>query len=123
MHYTLLFQRREITFLQEQLKSVQEERDALSQKIKSVKDAAKQSLESNSKRYLNHSIKLECTNLLYASLEEMHSVMKRLQSQTESSFTVANEIRASLPDLKELREDVADAINSMQSFVSVVKHP
>lgn len=48
--------------------------------------------------------------------------MKQLQSQTESSFTVANEIRASLPDMKNLRENVADTISSTQSFVSVVKH-
>ncbi|RDX55571.1 hypothetical protein OH76DRAFT_1452530 [Lentinus brumalis] len=90
-------QRREITFLHEQVESVRKEKDELAQRLKAVKEAAKQSLQSSSK-----------------SLETLRVSVTDLKTQSDASFNVTNDVRASLADVQELRDTISHTIKSIE---------
>ncbi|TFK91494.1 hypothetical protein K466DRAFT_643900 [Polyporus arcularius HHB13444] len=90
-------QRREITFLHEQVESVRKEKDELAQRLKAVKEAAKQSLQSSSK-----------------SLETLRVSVNELKTQSDTSFNVTNDVRASLADVQELRDTISHTIKSIE---------
>ncbi|RPD81149.1 hypothetical protein L226DRAFT_542362 [Lentinus tigrinus ALCF2SS1-7] len=90
-------QRREIAFLQEQLECSRKEKSDLVQRLKAVKDAAKQSLQSSSK-----------------SLETLRVTINDLKSQSETSFGMTSDIRTSLADVQELRDTISQTIKSIE---------
>ncbi|TBU32816.1 hypothetical protein BD311DRAFT_736552 [Dichomitus squalens] len=89
--------RREIVLLHSQIESSGKEKDELSQRLKAVKDAAKQSLQASSK-----------------SLEAVRTAMGDLKTRSEESFGAITNLRASIPDVQELRNSVSSAIESIQ---------
>ncbi|KAI1795189.1 hypothetical protein LXA43DRAFT_882234 [Ganoderma leucocontextum] len=92
--------RREIAFLQARVESVDKEKEELSQRLKGVKDAAKQSVQASSK-----------------SLDALRTAMDDLKTSSEESFGVARDIRTSLVDVQDLRNSVAVAMKSIEPYL------
>ncbi|KAI0719599.1 hypothetical protein C8T65DRAFT_716396 [Cerioporus squamosus] len=90
-------QRREIAFLQEQVGSVRKEKDELGQRLKAVKEAAKQSLQCSSK-----------------SLETLRVTINDLKTQSDASFSVTDDVRGSLADVHQLRDTILHTIKSIE---------
>ncbi|PIL37108.1 hypothetical protein GSI_00800 [Ganoderma sinense ZZ0214-1] len=92
--------RREIAFLQARVDSVVKEKDDLVQRLKAVKDAAKQSLQASSK-----------------SLEALRTALDDLKTRSEESFGVTRDIRTSLTDVQDLRNSVTETMNRIQPYL------
>ncbi|KAM5540465.1 hypothetical protein V8D89_005923 [Ganoderma adspersum] len=92
--------RREIAFLQARVDSAAKEKEDLSQRLKAVKDAAKQSLQTSSK-----------------SLEALRTAMDDLKTRSEESFGVTRDIRTSLIDVQDLRNSVTEAMKRIEPYL------
>ncbi|KAI0353620.1 hypothetical protein OH77DRAFT_1438040 [Trametes cingulata] len=98
--YEIEEQRREIAMLQSQVDAARKEKDELSQRLKTVKEAAKQSFQTSSK-----------------SLEALRSSVAELKTQSESSFTIISEARSSLVDVQEIRATVAASLQGFEPYL------
>ncbi|EED84713.1 predicted protein [Postia placenta Mad-698-R] len=88
--------RREIAFLQAQLENVKGEKEEVVKRLKAVKDAAKRSLETTSKR-----------------LSGLGAAMEDLKAQSLTSFEAITQARCTLPDVQELKATVSEAIEKL----------
>ncbi|KAI0832374.1 hypothetical protein BC628DRAFT_1414680 [Trametes gibbosa] len=93
-------QRREIARLQSQVDSTRKERDELSQKLRALKDTARQSLQTSSK-----------------SLEGLRSTLSELKTQSEGSFAFIDDARSSLVDVQALRESISSSMKDIESHL------
>ncbi|KAI0650768.1 hypothetical protein C8Q79DRAFT_945109 [Trametes meyenii] len=93
-------QRREIAALKAQVVSTRVEKEETLQRLKAVKEAARQSLQQS------------CT-----SLEAMRLSVEGLKTQSETSFTVLGEARSSLADVTELREVITSSMQGIAPYV------
>ncbi|KAI0677576.1 hypothetical protein C8Q78DRAFT_1003352 [Trametes maxima] len=93
-------QRREIATLKAQVLSTRAEKEESLQRLKAVKDAAKQSLQQSCK-----------------SLEAMRLSVEGLKTQSEASFTVLGEARSSLADVHQLREVVSSSMDNIAPYL------
>ena len=98
--------------MQSQVRSAGKEKDELSQRLKVVKDAAKQSLQASSKRCYVHSVLPLVIDRIYASLEAVRTAMGDLKTKSEESFGVITNLRASMPDVQDLRNSISSAMRS-----------
>ncbi|OJT04146.1 hypothetical protein TRAPUB_5191 [Trametes pubescens] len=111
-------QRRQISLLQSQIESVRKEKDELSQRLKNVKDSAKQGLQSSSKR----STPVDFSNAhrliwIYASLEALRMTVQELKTQSDGSFAFVNEARSSIDDVQALRTTISSSLQGMEPYI------
>ncbi|EKM59216.1 uncharacterized protein PHACADRAFT_169695 [Phanerochaete carnosa HHB-10118-sp] len=97
--------RREVAFLKTQIDSTKSEKVELMQRIKSVKDAARQGLEATSR-----------------SLGGMRASMDGLKAQSDETFAFYIQAKAVMPDVKELRETVSESIKSLEAVLDEDGH-
>ncbi|KAI0375592.1 hypothetical protein BV20DRAFT_1047883 [Pilatotrama ljubarskyi] len=93
-------QRREIAYLHAQVEAARKQKDELTHRLKSVKEAAKQSLQTSSK-----------------SLEALRTSVHELKTRSENSFTIVSDARSSLTDVQELRATVAASLRSLEPYL------
>lgn len=93
------------------MESMRKEKEELSQRLKNVKDSAKQGLQTSSKRcaspFLASANRL---TWIYASLEALRQTMQGLKNQSESSFAFVSDARSSLADVQTLRTTISTSI-------------
>ncbi|TCD68195.1 hypothetical protein EIP91_011367 [Steccherinum ochraceum] len=92
--------RHEVASLRTQLDTAQRDKEECLHRIQSVKDSAKKSLESSAR-----------------SLDSMKSAMDELKAQSQESFGFANQTKVSLIDIEELKNTVAESLNSIQPLM------
>ncbi|CAL1700791.1 unnamed protein product [Somion occarium] len=93
-------QRKEISFLQSQLESAKAEKKEALQRVKAVKEAAKQGLEKSSK-----------------SLDDMRTTLDSLKTQASESFAIVGQAKMSFSDVQDLRETVLTSLKSIEPLL------
>lgn len=101
------------------MESVRKEKVELAQRLTAVKEAAKQSLQSSTKRWmLVVLITVSQANCIYASLGTLRTAVSELKTQSESCLSVAADARGSLADVQELRNTISEAMKSEPRCIS-----